>query len=509
MAYFLLYQALSLALLWILLERLCRSPARARWTLALVVAAGVVAQFVLWARSAPDLENPDSQGFWRIGHGLETDLRALLYRPKLYPLFLGLFHAPKAAAFAQCLLKLSMAGWIARAGRALAWRPAATAFALALFLFDNLWLREPLKIFDTTVFAFLFLGAMVLALETILRPSPARFSFGSARFSFGSARFAAFCGIAGLASLCRQVTDPFLLLAGVACFARVISTRSQNRPQSRQQNPAERQVVNEVAASVAVVAGLFLAASGALANGLAHGSYQRSIALGVNVYTHYAYYELNDPAAPEWDFVAARLPGIREELPAWRTGWRYDMPWPVNAMPHRLELKLGSADVTEIRAADALLTARALAGMRGKPARYLGAFGNEAARLLCKCEGDYPVALIARGESARRLERGLTHLPLWLLAVAGCLGCILGRGRRVALALPLACGLGYLALVAAIQVGLCRYGLPAWPVLLIPAGEAFSRLAAGPAPEPRTIASPGKSQGSWGDDENPPQGRED
>jgi hypothetical protein len=178
-------------------------------------------------------------------------------------------------------------------------------------------------------------------------------------------------------------------------------------------------------------------------------------------------------------------------------------------MPHRLERKLGSADIAEIRAADALLAARALAGMRGKPARYLGAFGNEAARLLCKCEGDYPVALIARGESARRLERGLTHLPLWLLAVAGCIGCMLGRGRRAALALPLACGLGYLALVAAIQIGLCRYGLPAWPVLLIPAGEALSRLAAKSFPDWRAIASPGKYQGSRRDDENPPQGGEE
>src|SRR6185369_3191699 len=123
-------------------------------------------------------------------------------------------------------------------------------------------------------------------------------------------------------------------------------------------------------------------------------------------------------------------PGIRDELPAWRTGWPSDMPWPVNAMPHRLERRLGSADVPQIRAADALLSSRSLAGMRGKPARYLGAFGNETARLYCKCEGDYPVALIARGETGRRLERGLTHLPLWLLALAAGAGCLLGRARR-------------------------------------------------------------------------------
>ena len=453
MAYFLLYQALPLSLLWFLLERWCRTPARARWALALILAAGAVAQFVLWARSAPDLGNPDSLGFWRIGHGLETDLRALLYRPKLYPFFLGFFHPLKAATFAQCLLKLGMAVWIARAANALAWRPAARAFVLALFLSDNLWLREPLKIFDTTLFAFLFLGAVVLALETILRPT--------------LRHFAAFCALAALASLCRQVADPFLVAAGIACLARISIARREWQHERQQ----ERWLG---AAAVTAAAGLCLAASGALANGLAHGAYVRSVALGVNLYTHYAYYELEDKAAPELDFVAARLPGIRDELPAWRTAWRYDMPWSVNALPHRLERSLGSADVGEIRAANSLLASRALAGMRGKPARYLGAFGNESARLLCKCEGDYPVALIARGEAARRLERGLTHLPLWLLALAGCAGWLLGPGRRAALAVPLACALGYLALIAAIQIGLCRYGLPAWPILLIPSGQLLN-----------------------------------
>jgi hypothetical protein len=444
MASFLLYQALPLALLWLLLERWCRTAARSRWALALILAAGAIAQFVLWAQGAPDLANPDSLGFWRIGHGLETDLRALLYRPKLYPLFLGFFQSPKTAAFAQCLLKLGMAVWIGRAAKALAWRPAARAFVLALFLSDNLWLREPLKIFDTTLFAFLFLGAVVVALEMILRPS--------------LRRFAAFCALAALASLCRQVADPFLFAAGIACFARLAVARRDRRR-------------NRAVAVVTAAAGLCLAASEALANGLAHGAFVRSVAWGVNLYTHYAYYELADKATPEWDFVASHLPGIRDELPAWRTEWRSDMPWPVNALPHRLERSLGSAGIGEIRAADSLLASRALAGMRGKPARYLGAFGNETARLLGKCEGDYPVALIASGDAARRLERGLTHLPLWLLALAGCAGWLFGPGRRAALAVPLACALGYLALIAAIQIGLCRYGLPAWPILLIPAGQ--------------------------------------
>ena len=447
MAYFLLYQALPLALIWLALERFCRPPGRARWAVPLIFAAGAAAQFSLWVACEPDLENPDSLGFWRLGHGLETDLRSILYRPKLYPLFLAPFPSLKAAAFAQACLKLGMAGWILRAARALGWGTAASAFALAAFLSDNLWLREPLRIFDTTLFSFLWLGAAVLALETWLRPSPAR--------------FAAFCAFAGLTGLCRQVADPFLLGFGLACLIRLLCSRAGGR----------------LPAGAAALAGLCLAGSGAIVNGLSHGVYARSVALGVNLYTHYAYYELSDPAAPEWDFVSARLPGIRAEIPEWGTGWRSDMPWPVNALPHRLERKLGSADGGGIVASDRRLAERALAGMAGKPARYLGAFANEAARLLRKCEADYPAALLARSDAGRRLERGLTHLPLWLMALAALAGWACAPGRRAALAFPLGGALGYLALIAAIQIGFCRYGLPAWALLWLPAGQALDRLA--------------------------------
>jgi hypothetical protein len=412
----------------------------------MIAAGGCALQYALWARSAPGLGNPDSLGFWRIGHGLETDLRSLLYRPKLYPWFLGVFAAPKAAAFGQCLLKLGMAVWIGRAARALRWKASTAAFALALFFADGLWLREPLHLYDTTLFAFLFLGALVLALETILSPHPLR--------------FAAFCALAAPASLCRQVGDPFLAMAGAAALARIVAARPRAR----------------IPSAAVAAAALALAGAGAILNGAQHGIFVRSVALGVNVYTHYAYYELADGASPEWDYVAAHLPGVRETLPPWRTAWQYDMPWEVNALPHRLERALRPDGPRRILAADSALTARALAGMAGKPGRYLGAFANEMERLLLKCEGGYPDPLIAAGPAGLRLQRGLMHAPLWLLALAGVAGLILGRGVRAALALPFAAACGYLSLIAAVQIGLYRYGLPAWPLLLIPAAHALDRL---------------------------------
>lgn len=446
MLFFLLYQALPLAILWFALVWFCRHPARARFAVPVVFAAGALAQFILWRGSAPDLENPDSVGFWRLGHGLETDLRAQLYRPKLYPLLLGLFHDLKAVTFAQCLLKLGMGVFILRFARVCAFKPATSAFALALFFADNLWLRAPLAIYDTTLFGFLFLAAMVLAVDVWT--------------AFSLPKFAAFCAAAGLTALCRQVADPALALAGAAVLAAALWHK-----------PESWRII-----AACSTAGMALAFAGAIANGLGYGVYKRSVALGVNIYTHTAYYRLNDPADAEWAFIESKLPGARRQYPPWRTEYAFDMPWTVNDLPHRLERKLGSADAGEILANDALLVRRSLAWMQGKPGSYLASVVNEGKRALCKCEGDYPEPFIATGGTGSRIERGLTHLPLWLMLAAAMAGLITGAGRRMAAALPLAAAGTYLALVAAIQIVLCRYGLPAWPLLLLAACAALDRL---------------------------------
>ena len=74
MAHFLLYQILPLAALWIAFSALGRLPAFGRWGVPAVFAAGAALQFWFWIHSRPDLGNPDSLGFFRLGHGLETDL---------------------------------------------------------------------------------------------------------------------------------------------------------------------------------------------------------------------------------------------------------------------------------------------------------------------------------------------------------------------------------------------------------------------------------------------------
>lgn len=477
MLHFLAYQILPLALLWIAFTALARLPAFARWGVPAVFAAGASLQFLFWLHARPDLENPDSLGYFRLAHHLETDLRAILFRPKLYPFFLGSFAGLKAAVFWQSIFKLGMAGFLIRFAFLCGWKPATTAFTLFLFLFHSLWLFESLRIFDTALFGFLFIAYLGMAVEVLA--------------GFSRMKFAALCAAGGLTALTRQAADPALLLVMLAVLAAVayraiVGTLGK---------PGSGRLLLPIGLSLAL--GMLVACAGAINNGLRYGVYKRSVAVGINLYTHAAYYQLGDPASPEWDFVERYLPGARSQYPHWETGWKYDMPWPVNALPHRLERKLGSAGAAEILEADRILRNRALGWAKGNPGSYLASFVNEAARLLSKCEEMYPVSLLDPGGKAgkggkspaliRRLERGVIHQPLWLLLVAGTAALLFCRRNRLLLMAPALGAVTYLALVSAVQIGLTRYALPAYLPLLMLAGQAIDHLpapGAGAAREP-------------------------
>jgi signal transduction histidine kinase len=480
MAHFLLYQILPLAALWIAFTALARLPAFGRWGVPAVFAAGAVLQFAFWIHSRPDLENPDSLGFFRLGHGLETDLRSILFRPKLYPLFLGLFHSPhslEAAAFWQCLLKLGMAGFLARFARLSGWKPATTAFVLFLFLCNALWLREPLRIFDTTLFAFLFTAFLALAAENLAR--------------YSTLRFAALCVSGGLTALTRQAADPAMALAmslvlAIVGYRAIVGTLEGDRKLRPDGLDGVTRLFRPMGLSL--LAGLAIAGAGAVYNGVHYSVFQRSVALGINLYTHASYYQLGDPASPEWDFVELELPGARRQYQPWETGFRHDMPWSANALPHRLERKLGSADAEEILGTDNLLRARSLKWAWENPGTYLASFANESARLLMKCEDLYPASILFPGpaEGAAmgaapdfliRVERGIIHQPPLLLLLAGLAALVLCRRRPMALVCAVAV-VSYLALVAAVQIGLTRYALPVYPALLMLAGEAVDCIPA-------------------------------
>lgn len=234
-----------------------------------------------------------------------------------------------------------------------------------------------------------------------------------------------------------------------------------------------------------IVLALVLAFTGAAVNGIEHGVFRRSVALGVNLYTHSSYYLLADTASREWAFVESRLPGaksgLRKQLsrsgiavPAsggslWSTDWKSDVPWPVNGLPHRLERALGSAQAAEILAADAGLAARFRSWAMERPYDYAASVINEARRLLLKCEEYYPAGPLAAWPSVPaflvRVERGVIHpLPLVLLALAGL--AALGGPRTRGALIPLAGLVAYLAPIPFAHIGFTRYSLPALPGLL-------------------------------------------
>ncbi|GEM_PF-3938631 len=451
MIHFLLFQIVPLILIRISLARLERHAWFRCFGVTAVFLLGALVQLSLWLFSHPNLDNPDSLGYFRLGHGLETDLRAILFRPKLYPIFLGCFHSLKSATFFQCVLKLASGFFILRFSKLLAWRPGTTVFILLLYFLNSLWLQEPLRIMDTTVFTFLFSAFLWLAVEN------------AAAFSFE--KFTALCLAAGLAGLTRQAGDLSIVLVGASlALALVLGKR-----------------INPGLLILPVLLGALIACAGLVENGFRYGVYKRSVAMGINLYTHASFYALADPASPEWRYVEHFLPEAGKRYPAWSTDYAQDVPWSVNALPHVLERAMMPNDAETILACDRELTRRFLFWAEGKPEGYLASVGNEAMRLLWKCEEFYPESLLDKlfrvPVLLRRLERGIIHQQPGLLLGLALGGFMLGRNRRLLLALPLI-GIGaYLLLIAAVQVGFTRYALPVLPWLLILAGQACDCLA--------------------------------
>ncbi len=458
MMYLCLYQIappLALAALYLWLERY---PAFGRYSLRVIFALGAALQLALWAKSHPNLDNPDSLGFFQLGHGQTADLRLILFRPKLYPIFLSFFATPKAAAFVQCVIKLTICLWIPRLGGRLGWRPAITAWAATLYLTNALWLVEPLKILDTTLYAALFTSALCLAWENLLEFSP--------RGLF------ALAVTGGLASLTRQVGDATLLIIALALMLRAYR-RVAARPR--------------LFAGAWLVA-LLLANAGGLWNGIHYRVFQRTVALGISMYTHLSFYELHEPGSPEWDWVEQSLPGERARLGAWDTQWRAQAPWAVNALPHLLERARGVDDVPAILARDREFRERFRVWGMTYPACYATSVGNELQRLLWKCEEIYPQLPFAgwqRAEpagqgtlyvTAKRIWRGLSYqTPGWLLLLATA-GWIFAARGKTAFGVLLVGLAGYFLLIASVQIGFTRYALPTLPVLYALCAQALESL---------------------------------
>ncbi len=304
---------------------------------------------------------------------------------------------------------------------------------------------------DTTVFTFLFTACFWMAAETVAEPSLWRFT--------------ALCLTAALTSLTRQVGDLSLALVITLVIWTMIAAGK-----------------SKVGLLFPILLAAVLAMAGAFDNYLHNGVFKRTVALGVNLYTHASEYALSDPKSPEWDFVETHLPDARAQTGKWNPDYRQAISWSVNALPHRLERALGSHNQAEILAANKTLTDRSIRWARKNPRSYLASIRNEASRLLWKCEEYYPQSLLGKvipiPTWALRLERGIIHQPLWLLFGLGGLAILIGRGKRMTLVIFFLGPASYVLLIASIQLGFTRYALPILPTLLILSGHALDRVTA-------------------------------
>ena len=460
MNYLFYYQFLPLVVLFFVFIRLERLDFFQRFGVPILFVLGILLQFSYWHYSHPNLENPDSMGYYRLGHGLENDLRNILFRPKFYPIFLGLFTALKTATFFQCVLKVGIGFFMLRIAKILAWKRGTLFFSLTLFFVNSFWLQEPLKIMDTTLFTFCFTATTWLFIET--------------SFQYSGLKFLGLCLFSGIATLTRQVGDLSILMMGLMLI--VFFVQKEKLKSIHFLTPFF---------FVSLLLGALIGFSGLLWNGVHYGIYQRTIGVGNALYTHFSYYQLANGQNEEWKFVDQYLPQERTAIPSWNTNYHSDIPWAVNALPHHLERAILQKESVSIVELDKIFSGRAIDWIQSNPKNYVASVGNEAMRLMWKCEEYYPESMLQKllkhfGGHAPlfmvRVERGIIHQSIGLMFIVSLFGLALEKKLRLQLLIPLMGIATYLILIPAIQLGFTRYGFPVIPILLILFGHACDQI---------------------------------
>ncbi len=478
MVYLFLYQILPPAFLWISYLFLEKNSVFKKYSILLLFILGTILQIFFCLCTAPSLLNPDSYGFYLLSRGMEHDLHSILYRPKLYPFFLSFFSSLEWALVAQGFLKIGIGALIWTLGKFLKWRAATLAFILTLFLFNAFWLQEPLRILDTTLFTFLWTAFLTLAVMIF-----SKLGINHNQSTNLLTQFLGLCLLAGLTSLGRQLADLSMFILLCSLTVKLITKNKLPRYQI----------------ATCLFLGLSLSMVGAGINLFKVGTFKRSIALGVSLYTHESQYELADSRSSEWDYVSLHAPEIKPEFHNWNINYTDPILWSVNAIPHRLERKLENEksnldSVEKISAANQELSQRVFNWAYRHPRFYIYSVQNELKRMLFKCEEYYPESVLEKIFSkklvnplpkpfpisfpdwALRIERGFIYQPLWLLIAFAMLSLIFYRNSKsliICLLLPIVL---YIVLIAFIQLGFTRYTLPVLPGLWVLCGEVIENL---------------------------------
>ncbi len=417
---------------------------KAKWILGISATIWLHIFFFSW----PELSGPDAKGFWTIAHGNTVPMELAMYRPKLYPWFLMLAPNLKAVAIYQLLLKGGIFLCMYLAARLLGWKNQIILFCFLLFSLNTLWLREPMLVSDTTLFSFCLMGAFTGFVWHIKEGHLKSLTL-----------FALF---AGLASLCRQVMDPILIF----CLLILVGYK--------------------LSAKKFLALGLFLALidTGAFYNYLQFGIAKRSIALGVNLYTHSSFYalqqnpELSQKFLKDCENFAGQIPHI------WDVDYKKYVSHKANALPHEYQQCLEKKGLSRIES-DRYLKHEFFNWIMDNTSMYMYSIYNEWRRMLVTSGEYYPPKIFfdyhshfPGSEELKRVERQISYYPLWwLLATLGFLLLnVKGSGFGWLGLSVLGISLAYTLLISAIHIGFTRYSLPIIPLLVFAIGQGLNGL---------------------------------
>ena len=397
----------------------------------------------LWLLRPVESYGPDSQMWWALSRGKIDNMGWVLYRPKLYSWFLMLFERDFFVPLAQWGLRVLTLGVVWQLLRVLGCRSVVQALVIVLLGLNSLGVQEQSQLLDTTLFG--FLGALTLLAFVQALKSSNLISL----FLFGVA--------AGFCTLSRQLGDPFILLGFLVLFFKGRGSWIQR--------------------FLAVALFFVIGWGGLWTNWWRYDVPKRTVALGVNLFTHSSYYDWEKPDDSESELIKKINPNMSDQTSLWNTHYTKDISWFANALPHQYQNYLEEQGMSRLES-DKYLTGMYIKWVTENKISFFKSIVNELQRFMMTSQDYYPESLIGRYISLsnffKRLERLVIHLPIWLLFVVSFVGVFFAREKW--LLMILLTSFGYLLLLSSIHLGFTRYVLPLLPFLYLCMGLSLEAV---------------------------------
>lgn len=475
MIFFLVYEILSVLLLFGLTAAVLRYPSLHRSFLLLCIALAILVH-LRFGVNHPVAFTGDSSEYIEWTHHWKENSMAIR-RPPLYPLFLRAFTSERAGlkdpVLLQHLLMASLVPLVFLLGLQSGLSRGTALFAALLVAIDPLLVQSGQEIMSEALSTIAVVLCALALVALVKKPTYARAALLAAAFA--------------QSSHIRATTDIlFALIMGGLLFW----DWRRNR------------LAHIKAIVLAAVVFAALNAPMSFLNLRTHGVYNRSHMQGLILLTKSVSYNLINPGAPEFHPIqAAYDKSMRQRgLPPGYRSPDLLADWDLNAVPHDIMFDLVFERGMSYMEVDRLMSSIAISSFLHSPFWYAKSILDDLNRLLFECREFYPDPRILLGFEKQaapnggpllfllRFARGMVHPSSWFLIAGALLWIFLRSRNRLTWNLP-GWGLlviagffiyGYL-LTAAVQIGLTRYTVPWLPfrAILIAAGLdlMFSTLA--------------------------------